>query len=210
MKIIAHRGVWKQDCEKNTLNALFQALNNGWGVETDIRDYGGKLVISHDMPMTDNITLDMLLQEYQRLNVTSTLALNIKSDGLHLPLQRLLAQYEIEHYFCFDMSVPDTLPYLCAEMKVAARLSEYETEGFLTASASAVWIDSFLSTTLPIDTLLKHLDMGKLVCLVSPELHGRDPALFWRELACLPAEILYLPSLMLCTDFPERAQEIFA
>lgn len=33
MKIIAHRGYWKTESEKNTMTALTRAVENGYGFE---------------------------------------------------------------------------------------------------------------------------------------------------------------------------------
>ena len=49
MKILAHRGAWNTSDEKNTVLAIKRAFCHGWGIETDVRDYCGKLVISHDI-----------------------------------------------------------------------------------------------------------------------------------------------------------------
>ena len=46
MKIIAHRGFWIKDSEKNTVKAFERALENGFGIETDLRDYNQKIVAS--------------------------------------------------------------------------------------------------------------------------------------------------------------------
>lgn len=48
--IIAHRGFWKIASEKNSLVAFERAFSNGYGVETDIRDLMGGLVVEHDLP----------------------------------------------------------------------------------------------------------------------------------------------------------------
>lgn len=53
IKIIAHRGMWFQQDEKNTFPAFERALQNGFGIETDFRDCNGELVISHD-PASQN------------------------------------------------------------------------------------------------------------------------------------------------------------
>ena len=111
LQILAHRGMWKSTGEKNSLAALTLALRHGFGLETDVRDCAGELVISHDPPRTGAPPLRSLLQEYRRLGATGTLALNIKADGLARPLRILLAEFGIENYFVFDMSVPDMLAY---------------------------------------------------------------------------------------------------
>ena len=43
MKIIAHRGYWLEQSEKNTLVAFERAMKCGYGFETDYRDYCGKI-----------------------------------------------------------------------------------------------------------------------------------------------------------------------
>ena len=50
MEIIAHRGFWRKKTDQNTIGAFKLALNNHFGIETDIRDQNGQLVISHDIP----------------------------------------------------------------------------------------------------------------------------------------------------------------
>ena len=49
------------------------------------------------------------------------------------------------------------------------------------------------------------LATGKRVCVVSSELHGRDPTAAWQVLRPLAGH----PNLMLCTDVPEKAQAYF-
>ena len=54
MKILAHRGFWADEEEKNTLSAFGKAFDSGFGIETDIRDRNGELVISHNPPDTSS------------------------------------------------------------------------------------------------------------------------------------------------------------
>lgn len=210
MQVIAHRGQWFSPEDKNSREALCRAFQAGYGVETDIRDLAGKLVVSHDMPKGDALPLNVMLEDYHRAGGTGTLALNIKSDGLTDALNSLLNEYEIRRYFCFDMSVPDTLPYLRAEMNAAARLSEYEPEGPLSKQASFYWVDNFHNLILDMNLLEDWMHSGKQVCLVSPELHGYGHHAYWKTLASLPKDLLAKDELMLCTDFAEQAREYFA
>jgi glycerophosphoryl diester phosphodiesterase len=53
LKIISHRGFWITPSEQNTEVAFIRALECGFGIETDIRDVSGDLVISHDMSTQD-------------------------------------------------------------------------------------------------------------------------------------------------------------
>ena len=48
MIIISHRGIGFRK-EQNTLGAFAECFKSGFGIETDIRDYNGKLVVSHDI-----------------------------------------------------------------------------------------------------------------------------------------------------------------
>lgn len=210
MQILAHRGHWLAPGEKNSREVLNRAFLAGFGVETDVRDYGGTLVISHDMPGHDALTLKEVLQDYVHAGKPGMLALNIKSDGLTDALQHQLMLNGITRYFCFDMSIPDTLPYLHRGMSVAARISEYEPEGMLCELAPALWIDGFKHLNVSAEQLKNWLSKGKQVCLVSPELHGRDHVPLWQQLASLPDEIRTHQSLMLCTDKPELAREYLA
>jgi len=207
MHILAHRGYWLTPTEKNSRAALQRAFTAGMGVETDIRDLSGELVISHDMPQHDALPLAAVLEDYVRAGQPGWFALNIKSDGLTAALHRLLAHYALQRYFCFDMSVPDTLPYLRAGMCTAARLSEYEPEGLLSEQAPVLWVDGFAGQTVSPARLRTWLERGKQVCLVSPELHGRHPDALWALLASLPDAVRRHPGLMLCTDLPDAARE---
>ena len=49
MEIICHRGYWNTKNEQNSLKAFERALCRGFGVEFDVRNYGKKLVVSHDI-----------------------------------------------------------------------------------------------------------------------------------------------------------------
>jgi len=48
--ILAHRGAWTVPKERNSAEALKRALKSGFGIETDLRDLDGTVVISHDPP----------------------------------------------------------------------------------------------------------------------------------------------------------------
>jgi len=79
MKIISHHGFWHIPSEKNTETAFCRSFELGFGTETDVRDSLGALVISHDLPRGEEMTLTSLLAlmgKDQQL-----LAINIKADG---------------------------------------------------------------------------------------------------------------------------------
>ncbi|MFG6652729.1 hypothetical protein ACGYN7_08905 [Campylobacter jejuni] len=41
MKILSHRGYWKNKQEKNSIAAFDRSFLNSYGLETDLRDVGG-------------------------------------------------------------------------------------------------------------------------------------------------------------------------
>ena len=62
MRILAHRGYWKKPEEKNSKTAFLRALEFGFGIETDLRDSGGQVVVSHDMPRGGEMTLEQFCE----------------------------------------------------------------------------------------------------------------------------------------------------
>ncbi|WP_213133145.1 hypothetical protein [Citrobacter sp. FP75] len=208
MEIIAHRGIWQSHDAQNSREALRKALISGLGIETDIRDLNGELVISHDMPMAGALPVTDFLDDYIELGATSTLALNIKSDGIALLLKHLLIERRITNYFCFDMSVPDMFSYILNGMPVAARLSEYEPEGVLSNVSPVLWVDGFHDLSIDENAFSRWLAENKKICVVSPELHGRSPNSIWKKLLALPG--ITSGNVMLCTDYPHKIHEMMS
>jgi hypothetical protein len=207
MIILAHRGLWHQPHERNHPDSLRTALTCGFGLETDIRDTNGKLVISHDPPLDLGFQLSELFSHYTALDSDAPLALNIKADGLGSILKRLLDDYDIRCHFCFDMSVPESVIYRKLGIRYFTRESEYELQLSLYEDAAGVWMDMFQSDWITPENILRHLKVNKEVALVSPELHGRPHVDFWNRLR--DSEIGDSRGLMLCTDYPESAQIFF-
>ncbi|MFS1510720.1 MULTISPECIES: phosphodiesterase [unclassified Vibrio] len=204
--IIAHRGFWLEASEQNTEVAFRRALSNGFGIETDLRDRGQFIVISHDMATTENMTLEYFL-ELCTVAPDVTLALNVKADGL----QSTLASLTLTNpHFYFDMSVPDMLGYLRNDMTLYTRYSDIELEPALIDKCEGVWLDNFQDDKLDEVALLTYLGLGKDVVLVSPELHKRNEKGYWEQLkAFLGANAKYKTKVGLCTDFPLDARSYF-
>lgn len=207
MRIIAHRGQWQNIDEKNGMVAFRRSFENGYGIETDLRDLAGNIVVSHDMAMPGAVTLLDLLDLYGRCGNGSTLALNIKADGIGEIVVRTLEKHKIEDYFFFDMSVPETLRYLKNGFRYFTRMSEYEPTPALYEKAEGVWLDCFVSDWIDEGTISSHLSHGKKVCIVSPELHGRPHRPFWERLSKMSA--CKEDGVMICTDFPDEARRWF-
>lgn len=207
MNVICHRGLWKTPEEKNSLDAFARAFRLGCGVETDVRDCAGQLVISHDPPAASATPLIKLLHLHSEYGGIGTLALNVKSDGLLSPLQQILEQFPAADAFVFDMSVPDTLPYLTGPIPVFTRQSEYEPSCAFYAESAGVWLDAFQTDWYDESLICRHLAAGKKVCIVSPELHKRPFADLWARLR--DSGLHDARGLMICTDFPEQALAAF-
>lgn len=208
MLVLSHRGYWLEPAEKNSQQAFERSFRLGFGTETDIRDHDGRLVISHDPASADAMPLSRFLEIYTSYPTRPPLALNIKSDGLQLPLKTALQHYAVDNCFVFDMAVPDALGYLRHGFCTFTRHSEYEPLPAYYAEANGVWLDAFDDEWLDLAVLQKHLQAGKRVCIVSPELHGRPHEAAWQLYRTLALQ-LDGGQIMLCTDLPEAAQEFF-
>lgn len=207
MRILAHRGKWCNEQEKNTLEALERAFERGYGIETDIRDRNGEIVISHNPADKSCPTLDELLMAWGRHGHRSLLALNIKADGLYLYLENVFRRHGLtgEDYFLFDASVPEQYVYLKRGYNIFTRSSEFEERISFWDSSSGIWLDQFGDCGHIEAALPGLLRSGKTVAVVSPELHKRDSAEIWRYLY----QYRDMENLILCTDMPEKAEEYF-
>lgn len=165
MEFIAHR--------VNTIDELEQ-LSGQYGVELDLRDdLSGRIYIQHN-PFEDGEDFEDYLKVYKH----STMILNVKSERIEERILDLLNKYGVNDYFFLDSSFP--MIFLLSqrgEKNIAIRYSEFEgmdTVKMMSGRVNWVWVDCF--TRLPIDKL-QEIDlhnMGYKLCLVSPELQGRD------------------------------------
>lgn len=209
MKILSHRGYWKKEIEKNQIIAFERSFSFGFGTETDIRDFNGELVISHDIADEKCISVEDFFKIYNKYDNTLPLALNIKSDGLQVKLKELLTEYNITKYFVFDMSVPDGLQYLKQDIKAFTRESEYEEKPSFYSESTGIWLDEFKNHWIDEKVLEKHIINKKEICIVSPDLHKRDYDKEWQDYKNIENK-LNINTIMLCTDYPEIAKKYFS
>lgn len=205
MIVLAHRGWWREPGERNTLAAFEAAFQAGFGIETDVRDCDGTLVIAHDPPTgRERLGFEAVLDLYARSGRPGALAVNIKADGLQPMVEAALAAADIDNAFVFDMSVPDALRWLRTGLATFTRQSEYEPHPSFYDAAAGVWMDGFESDWITAEQIAAHVANGKRAALVSPELHGRPHRAVWSAWA--PARDL--PGVMICTDFPDEARRV--
>ena len=200
IQILAHRGYWKKEEEKNTKIAFERAFDNSFGIETDLRDIRGTIVISHNMPKGNEMTFEELLQLLDGRNYT--LALNIKADGQADEIKRLLNKYNHTNYFTFDMSIPEMVYQHKIGLNVFTGISDIIPQPILYNKADGVWLDCFNSDWFGEKDIIKIKEANKKVCVVSPDLHKRKYKTVWEKYQ-------NVSDIMICTDYPEEAKEFF-
>lgn len=208
MRILAHRGYWQTPAEKNTRAAFQRAIAGTFGIETDVRDHNGTLVIAHDKPMGNEIELREFLSLVPSGAESAMLAINIKADGLARDIGQQMASMSALNWFAFDMSVPDMLSYFRAQLPVFTRISDLEPEPIGYQQSVGLWVDGFARDWVDFDRLRRFLDDGKMIAIVSSELHGRAQDMFWENLR--NSMLWQQPGFFLCTDLPTEAQSFFA
>lgn len=163
----------------NELNETIAAnvFGTADGIEFDIRDTGGDIVVQHDPFLGGQLFSDFL----KFCPSNKFYIVNVKSEGIE---QRAIADLEahgITQFFLLDCSIPMMVKLgKMGERRLAVRFSEYESLATVEAMApfvSWVWIDVFtqLPLTSFVETLLRN--RGLKLCLVSPELQGQQEKL---------------------------------
>ncbi len=156
--------------DENSVNKL-----NEWdGIEFDIRDSNGKIIVQHD-PFKEG----QIFEEFIKFCPNNKFYIvNVKSEGIELEAIRILEEHHIYNFFLLDCSIPMIVKLgKMGEKRIAARLSEYESIKNIIALSSFiswVWIDVF--TCLPLTEKIEKTihDMNLKICLVSPELQNQN------------------------------------
>lgn len=192
MKIISHR--------RNTLSELL-ATDPKYGVEVDIRSVGDRLIIHHD-PCSTGESFDEWINVYRH----GTLILNVKEEGLESRLIALMQLNGITDYFFLDQSFPFLVKWSKAgEHRCAVRVSEFESiETALTLADKVdwVWVDCFTRFPLSEQDARRLNDAGFKLCIVSPELQGRDANVEIPQMASLLNE-RNITADAVCTKRPD-------
>jgi len=194
-RIYAHRGCWNSKIHQNSLESFQAASQDGFSIETDIRQLNGNLVVSHD-PTNSYTTLEFV-------NVTgleATFAINLKEDGLQNQIAQNRDWFEKTDSFVFDGSIPEMYRFRRMGIPHALRLSEYEK--VLPWAGDAIWLDAFTQDWWINDLTIQHLIETSNTIVVSPELHGRDPRFVWDFLAKKQSD--GCSNFSICTDRPNE------
>jgi hypothetical protein len=165
MEFIAHR--------INTIEEL-RCLPREYGVELDLRDdLNGRIYIQHN-PFETGEDFEDYLKEYHH----GTMILNVKSERIELKILEMLPRYDVKSYFFLDSSFP--MIWLLSnqgEKNVALRVSEVEgldTPRNMAGKANWIWVDCFSRIPIGKKEADELHNLGYKLCLVSPELEGRD------------------------------------
>lgn len=192
MKLIFHR--------RNTVSELL-ATDSKYGIEVDIRSEGDRLIIHHD-PCVAGESFDEWIDAYRH----GTLILNVKEEGHEARLIALMQSKGITDYFFLDQSFPFLVKWSKAgEHRCAVRVSEFESiETALTLAGKVdwVWVDCFTRFPLSEHDAKRLKDAGFKLCLVSPELQGRDANVEIPNLASLLKEQNIVADAV-CTKRPD-------
>lgn len=143
------------------------------GIEFDIRDSNGQLIVQHDafqegQPFSEFLPFCPPNKFY---------IVNVKAEGIEELAIEMLTNHGIYHFFLLDCGMPSIIRLgRKGERRLAVRFSEYESFETVVAVApyvSWIWVDVF--TRLPITQILveRARTLGLRICLVSPELQGQ-------------------------------------
>ena len=142
-----------------------------------------------------------------------TLILNVKEEGLEARLIDLMADHGISDYFFLDQSFPFLVKWArSGERRCAVRVSEFEsseTAMTLAGKIDWVWVDCFTRFPLSTEDAARLEDGGFKLCLVSPELQGRDPVEEIPEMAALLVE-RSIKAHAVCTKQPALWERVLA
>jgi len=165
MEYIAHR--------INTIAEL-KKVPAEYGVELDLRDdLNGRIYIQHN-PFEPGEDFEAYLNEYHH----GTMILNVKSERIEIKILELLQKYNIGSYFFLDSSFPMIWQLSSqGEKSIALRVSEVEgldTPRNMAGKVEWIWVDCFSKIPVTKKEADELKSLGYKLCMVSPELEGRD------------------------------------
>jgi hypothetical protein len=204
MKIICHRGLWSKSSEHNSLKACLEGAKYYDGIEVDLKNHNGKIVLSHN-PLAKNqqaVQLESLLRKTPK----TFFAFNIKEDGLGPELRKLISRHKIKNYMCFDLSLPESLQYQKEQLKIFSRVGDLDPKPKVYPKGLVIDVFTQSNFTQILRTL-KRLKGPHQLFFISPELHGHKVEENWSKIKNFIQTSNH--SAFLCTDLPEKALQFF-
>jgi glycerophosphoryl diester phosphodiesterase len=222
MIILAHRAnlAGKHSVVENSLAACREALELGFGLETDLRRDGtGAFYISHDPhPRTAENSLEAYSELFARFP-GAELAINVKELGYEPVLVDLINSGRLGRgAFYFDFELLETKTPGAAQRKIrsltggatvrmASRLSDRNepVAQCLSIPGEIVWGDEFDRLWITEDDVKKVHAAGRKLYMISPELHGFETGVMkqrWQDFKAWGVDAV-------CTDWPVEAKRFF-
>lgn len=175
-------------------------LGDGFsGAEIDLRIYFGKIVLAHD-PFVGGASLRDWLSSF----TGNLLILNTKETGIEREIVETINSVAPKlEYFFLDLPTPSLIKAANKRIPVAVRVSEVEPFAFSSKVVSNwIWLDSFFGNWAHLEEI-KELrpSIPQKICLVSPELQGREHNPDSREFNLLKGYLKENPLLVqaICT-----------
>lgn len=164
MMVVSHR--------VNTIEQL-ERTPTQYGVEVDLRDYDGQIVVQHD-PLKSGEAFGRYVEHFRHRFIV----LNVKCEGIEEEVLKIVTRRRMEDFFFLDLSFPALVRLVRqGERRIAVRFSEHEPiEGCLALAGKVdwIWVDCF--TDFPPGLPQRARVLSKFrTCLVAPELQGRAP-----------------------------------
>ena len=160
------------------------------GVEIDLRDYNGELVLQHDPFIGGE-----LFSEYLKYYRHSTMILNIKSQGVEWKALEMLDAEGIHDFFFLDLSMTSMFRmFQLGEKRVASRFSVFEPFENTLAIANNiewVWVDTLNEFPLRGEDYLLMRNLNLRFCLTSPDLLDRPNQIALYKSLCEKREIQF-------------------
>lgn len=184
--------------------ACIEGLNLFDGIEVDLKNQNGEIVLSHD-PIQINKKYVKLKKLFEKNN-SGFYALNIKEDGLSHLLKELIITYNVKNYMCFDLSTPEEYQYKKLGLKVFKRFGDLDPDYTTQNNYPGTLFDVFKNQNqLQYIKKLKKYNFPTTALVISPELHRNPYLRTWK----LYAQNLPLTNFYLCTDYPQEARDFF-
>ena len=145
------------------------------GIEIDIRDSLGNLVLGHDPLQNNYQDIEVFLKNLKGRSVIA----NIKSERLEFKFYELLSMFSPEsEYFFLDSSLSMIAKY-GKYYNFASRFSEFESiitsENLIKESlVKWIWVDTFNFMPINNENVKKFNELKAKKCLTSPDLLGRE------------------------------------
>ena len=157
----------------NTVEEL-KYVPDTFGVEIDVRDVGGDLILAHDA-FADGEKFSNFLKYYRH----KLLVVNVKSFGIESQIIQELKNFNITEFFFLDSAMSVIVQLSKGyQTHFSGRVSEFESIETVRLSKNLydwVWIDCFTEYSLSTEVYLNlHKILNKKLCLTSPDLLNRE------------------------------------